>query len=245
MTGSTLSASELSYHCPQCGKVVRGDSPACAECGADHTSAQAAGGHAAAIAGEFAESPSSTQLAERAPGSGWGPASNAALSLFVFVLIFGLAALFETSRPGKVAKPVALSSAPSVITESSARPAPQLSVATTYPKPVVQKRSSLHDALARARACSRAKSWDCVRLAASEALALDGGNTEAQGLLERSIKQSAWQSHASAVPALTTASTARDAPASSQGTTLSPGANADERQRAIARLGWAHPASAH
>jgi hypothetical protein len=245
MTGSILTASEFVHHCPRCGKVLRAAASACAECGADHTAAEATHGHATAMSATLTDSPSSAQPVERAPGSGWGPASNAALSLFVFVLIFDLAALFETSGSDSGTKPTARpATATSVITDSSAHSAPQLSAATADQTSLAQKRPALDTALSRARACNRVKSWDCVRLAASEALALDGANIEAQGLLEHSIKQSAWQSHAAAIPAVTAVPSFHDVPASSPVSFLTSGANADQQQRAIARFGWAHPASA-
>jgi hypothetical protein len=243
MTGSILTASKLSHYCPRRGKVRRVDASACAECGADHAAADAKSGDGVTMSGTPVDGPSSVRLVERAPGSGWGPASNAALSLFVFVLIFGLVAEFHTGRSGNVSKQVVPSATANVMTDSSAHGAPQLSTATGHQKTLAQKRAALDAPLSRARECSRVKSWDCVRLAASEALAVDGGNTEAQGLLERSIKQSAWQSYASAIPAVTAAPPAHDSPASSLGATLLSGANVDEQRRAIVRFGWAHPGS--
>jgi len=47
-------------------------------------------------------------------------------------------------------------------------------------------------ALQLARACERTSAWACVQQNAAEALALDGGNSESQAMLERVITHAGW-----------------------------------------------------
>lgn len=200
---------------------------------------------------------------------GWGPSSSAALSLFVFVLVFALAVMLGRSRfehddphvaavrlPGAQLTPISTSLPPPGA-------APQIApLRGTPPQPAADA------ALTRARACNTAKAWGCVSDAAREVVARDPGNREAQALLERAIAQTGWQDGAERVgvnaTTTTNATTAPAAHAAIQSNGVQPeaaaaassanpapslhavllsGASDDAKQRAISSMGWNTAAS--
>ncbi|SAK64201.1 hypothetical protein AWB79_03090 [Caballeronia hypogeia] len=57
---------------------------------------------------------------------------------------------------------------------------------------LVKRELARDAALQLARACERTSAWACVQQNAGEALALDGSNTESQGMLERVISHAGW-----------------------------------------------------
>jgi hypothetical protein len=193
MTGSILTATDLSQRCPRCGNALLSGALVCPDCGgnfAEKTTRR--DGFTASASVE--EIDSSTQLSDAAaPGSKWGPASNAALSLSVFVLVFGASALFERRTSDGESRQVVHRVALGAMADNAVHDRPHPSATKGYQIAVAPKRTGLDAALARARACDIQESWTCVTNAARDALALDGGNMEAQALLQRSITQSARQ----------------------------------------------------
>jgi len=207
MTGSILSGTDLSQRCPRCGNSLRSGTLACPGCSSNFAE-ETTRRHALIASANVEETdPPRQQSDATALGSRWGPTANAALSLFVFLSVFGASALFEWSRSDGESRQVVHRAAPGVVADSAIHNGPQPSATKVYQIAAAPKRAdldaALDAALARARACDIAESWNCVRHAASDALALDGGNIEARTLLERSIAPFARKNPTPRAPTLT------------------------------------------
>ncbi|ANB71432.1 hypothetical protein AYM40_02890 [Paraburkholderia phytofirmans OLGA172] len=134
------------------------------------------------------------------PRFGWGLVMSATLTLASFVLILAAVVIFEgNGRDGRTRQPVALvHSTPTSVDTAAATPT--ANAASSGLSPVAERLEAAPapagsaGELARARACALAKAWPCVMEAASAVLALEGGNTEAQTLLQRAIVEGGWRS---------------------------------------------------
>lgn len=108
-----------------------------------------------------------------------------------------------------------------------------------------QRRDS---ALQSADRCATRRAWACVQQQASEALAIDSGNAQAQSLMERAILATAWTTPGSQSAPATVNTPGSAAQAQTLGSAAPAGNenSADAQQRAILQSGWknAAPASA-
>ncbi len=99
-------------------------------------------------------------------------------------------------------------------------------------------------ALKTAKSCAKDGMWDCARFGASDALAIDAGNSEAQALLQRAIVEAGWaplRPRASqSPPTVKHTVKPRIAPMAKapQSATVDEG---NDETRAIVELGWKHP----
>jgi hypothetical protein len=132
----------------------------------------------------------------------------------------------------------------------------------------VRQREQLRDAaLLGARACRDDALWQCVRHRASDALAVDATSTEARDLLEAAIRASGWNGQSevagiapsttstpSPTPTLTLTPTLTPTPTPTLTPTPTPTPTAipaavarvdaaDQLEKRVLELGWAHPAS--
>ncbi|MFC0400279.1 hypothetical protein [Paraburkholderia rhizosphaerae] len=140
----------------------------------------------------------------------WGPGSSAALSIACFILILGAVVFFqregekravldEPSSAQTAAQNSQAEDTPAVTqgdapgSSPSAIPMPVAAQSTATPAPAIET------SLARARACAAASHWNCVLDAASSALAIQEGNTEAQSLLQRAIVNGGWTNETSSI----------------------------------------------
>jgi hypothetical protein len=141
----------------------------------------------------------------------WGPGSSAALSIACFVLILASVIGFQRSGQERDMRQDGTPSAPDAV-RAGQQPGGMTEAAGSAPAavamPVVAKASNaaargpgpaVEATLSRARACAAAERWNCVLDAASSALSLQEGNTEAQSLLQRAIVHGGWASRTAAV----------------------------------------------
>ncbi|MGN6666183.1 MAG: hypothetical protein ACTHKH_04315 [Trinickia sp.] len=125
---------------------------------------------------------------------------------------------------------------------------------------------SRRDAVLRAaRSCAKDAKWDCVRVAANDALAIDAGSAQAQALLQRAIVASGWvplaghepqtagglhgafapqiaaQAHTPAGRLTKTPTPEPGVASRSGGIDGGAGDDSDPAVRAIVEFGWKHP----
>jgi hypothetical protein len=203
MTGSILSGTDLSQRCPRCGNSLRSGTLACPNCSSNFPEEPTRGHSLIALANVEKTAPPRQDCDAAALGSRWGPTANTALSLFVFLSVFGASALFEWSKLDGESRQVVHRAGPGLVADSAIHNGQQPSATKVYQIAAAPKHADLDAALARARACDIEESWNCVRNSASDALALDGGNIEARTLLERSIAPVARKNHTLRAPTST------------------------------------------
>lgn len=176
----------------------------------------------------------------------------------VSILAFGVLWLWMTHRSTSIVGDSALDAALTTPADAQRLQSDQASL-----------ESRREAALRKARSCAKDGKWDCVRVGASDALAIDAGSAEAQALLQRAIVASGWmpltrrelQTAGESNPALaphtatqsyTLARRYTNTPKSVPGGASAGGADGvgsvagddgDAEMRAIVESGWKHPSN--